>query len=562
MQSKKKQKNARPLPGPTDFSFVSDLKSVELSRDIDENEAYLREIFTDCSDVVIRPFQSDPGVKAVAVIVDGLVKSDQVQRALEMLMVYWKGEGSDVEEIKEKVLPAAQISIVDNYADMLDGVLSGDTAILLEGSDKAILAEFRGPNTRSVGKPSTEEIVRGPQEGFIENIRVNTSLLRRKIKSPNLKMKALKLGRHSRTNVAVAYMEGIVDPKLLEEVMERLSKIDVDIILETGQLEEYMQDSAYSPFPQMQVSERPDGVAAALMNGRIAIFVDGTPMVMLLPTVFLNFLLTVEDHYERFQFATFLRWLRYAFLLLSLFIPAWYVASTTFHPEMIPTTLLLSFASAREKIPFPAVIEVLIMEIVFEALREAGIRLPKQIGAALSILGALIIGQASVEAGIVSAPVVIVVSITGIASFTIPQYNGAVALRMLRFPLIILASMFGIYGVLIGAMFIIGHMAKMRSFGVPYLSPAAPYSPDLKNAMIRMPHWAGTHRPSYLHPQDPIRRGGDAKQIIMQDNGMKGNSKTKGHADENATDKSGGHPSDNPAGQNAEEAKDSDENPT
>jgi spore germination protein KA/spore germination protein len=551
MESKKKQKKPKSLPGPTDFSFVSDLKSVEFSPDIDENEAYLREIFTDCSDVVIRPFQSDPGVKAVAVMVDGLVKSDQVQRALEMLMVYWKGEGSDVEEIKEKVLPAAQISIVENYADMLDGVLSGDTAILLEGSTKAILAEFRGPNTRSVGKPSTEEIIRGPQEGFIENIRVNTSLLRRKIKTPNLKMKALKLGRHSRTNVAVAYMDGIVDPKLLEEVLGRLNKIDVDIILETGQLEEYMQDSAYSPFPQMQVSERPDGVAAALMNGRIAIFVDGTPMVMLLPTVFLNFLLTVEDHYERFQFATFLRWLRYAFLLLSLFIPAWYVASTTFHPEMIPTTLLLSFASAREKIPFPAVIEVLIMEIVFEALREAGIRLPKQIGAALSILGALIIGQASVEAGIVSAPVVIVVSITGIASFTIPQYNGAVALRMLRFPLIILASMFGIYGVLIGAMFIIGHMAKMRSFGVPYLSPAAPYSPDLKNALIRVPHWAGTHRPSYLHPQDPIRRGGDAKEIISQDNGMKdgSNQATNNTDNTQATDKAGGHLSDSQTGQ-------------
>lgn len=551
MESKKKHKKSQSLPGPTDFSFVSDLESVELSPDIDENEAYLREIFTDCSDVVIRPFQSDPGVKAVAVMVDGLVKSDQVQRALEMLMVYWKGEGSDVEEIKEKVLPAAQISIVENYADMLDGVLSGDTAILLEGSTKAILAEFRGPNTRSVGKPSTEEIIRGPQEGFIENIRVNTSLLRRKIKTPNLKMKALKLGRHSRTNVAVAYMDGIVDPKLLEEVLERLNRIDVDIILETGQLEEYMQDSAYSPFPQMQVSERPDGVAAALMNGRIAIFVDGTPMVMLLPTVFLNFLLTVEDHYERFQFATFLRWLRYAFLLLSLFIPAWYVASTTFHPEMIPTTLLLSFASSREKIPFPAVIEVLIMEVVFEALREAGIRLPKQIGAALSILGALIIGQASVEAGIVSAPVVIVVSITGIASFTIPQYNGAVALRMLRFPLIILASMFGIYGVLIGAMFIIGHMAKMRSFGVPYLSPAAPYSPDLKNALIRVPHWAGTHRPSYLHPQDPIRRGGDAKEIISQDNGMKdGSSQATADTDDNqATDKAGGHLSDSQDGQ-------------
>lgn len=524
MKAKEKgRKNKTPSLGPTTYSALKDLKDVPVSSVLDENESYLKELFADCSDVVMRPFEADPGIRSLAVMVDGLVNSTLVQRSLEMLMTYWQEEPNDVEELVERVIPASQIKLVDNYEDMLDGVLSGDTALLIEGNAQAILIELRGPNLRSISKPSTEEIVRGPQEGFIESIRTNTSLIRRRIKTPNLKMKPLKLGRQSRTNVAVAYVEGIVDPKLVPEVMARLSRIDVDAIFETGQLEEYIQDSAFSPFPQVQISERPDAVCAALMNGRIAILVDGTPMVMIVPTVFINFLLTVEDHYERFQFSTFLRWLRYTFLVLSLFVPSLFVAATTFHPEMIPTSILLSIAADREQIPFPAVIEVLIMEVIFEALREAGIRLPKQIGSALSILGALIIGQAAVEAGIVSAPVVIVVSITGIASFTIPQYNGAVALRLLRFPLVIISSIFGIYGILLGAVLLIGHMANLRSFGIPYLAPLAPASTgDMEMTLIRMPHWYSVRRPGYLHPQDEVRRSMQVKNDIERQGGSVG----------------------------------------
>jgi spore germination protein len=509
--------------GPKTYSSLKDLKGVSVSASLDDNENYLKDLFADCSDVVIRPFEADPDVRALAVMVDGLVNSTLVQRSLEMLMTYWQEEPTNVQELMERVIPASQIHLVDNYEDMLDGVLSGDTALLLEGNTQAILIELRGPNLRSIGKPSTEEIVRGPQEGFIEGIRTNTSLIRRRIKTPNLKMKPLKLGRRTRTNIAVTYVEGIVDPGLVDELMARLQRIDVDAIFETGQLEEYIQDSAYSPFPQMQISERPDAVCAALMNGRIAILVDGTPMVMIVPTVFINFLLTVEDHYERFQFTTFLRWLRYTFLILSLFVPSLFVAATTFHPDMIPTSILLSITAAREQIPFPAVIEVLIMDVIFEALREAGIRLPKQVGSALSILGALIVGQAAVEAGIVSAPVVIVVSITGIASFTIPQYNGAVALRLLRFPLVIISSIFGIYGILLAAMLLIGHMANLRSFGIPYLSPLAPASTDdMGMALIRLPHWYSTHRPTFLHPQDEIRRSIQVKHDIEQQRGSTG----------------------------------------
>ncbi|WP_052339806.1 spore germination protein [Gorillibacterium massiliense] len=525
MKASAKNKN-RHLPGPTDYAFVSDLQEVGFSPTLSENEQYLKELTKDCSDIVIRSIELNPGLKALVVLVDGLAKSDLVQEVLEDLMIYHEREEPDVQKILDKWIAATQAKLTDNYADFLIGILSGDTGMLVDGDDRAIMIELRGPATRSVSQPTSEQNIRGSQEAFIENIRTNTALLRRRIKTPMLKMYPLQLGRHSHTNVVISYVEGITDPQLVKEVIRKVEEIDIDLLQETGQIEEFIQTSTISPFPQALISERPDSVASALMNGKIAIFVDGTPLALIVPAVFIDFLVTIEDQYERFQLATFLRWLRFIFLVLALLTPAIFVAITTYHPEMLPTSLLLSFAGAREKIPFPAVIEVILMEIIFEALREAGIRMPKQIGSALSILGALVIGQSAVTAGIVSAPVVIVVSITGIASFTMPQFSGVIVVRLLRFPLIILASMLGMYGVILGVMIIIGHVAKLRSFGVPYLSPITPATPDLVNVMMRPPHWASNQRPSYLHPQDAQRKSDDSEKIAKI--GDKGESSAEG----------------------------------
>ncbi|WNQ14314.1 spore germination protein [Paenibacillus aurantius] len=498
-------------------------------------------MFTDCSDVVIRPFQLETGIPAVAVFVDGLVNTELLENALENIMVFEGGE-VDIERIQLRNLSVSQIKAVDNYGDLLNSMLSGDTALLVEGNTKALLLGLRGAQTRSVGEPETETVIRGPREGFIENLRTNTSLVRRKIKTPRLKMKPLVIGKHSNTNVVVAYLEGISDPELVKETVARLKKINIDTVLESGYLEEYIQDSAFSPFPQVQYTERPDAVAAALAQGRIAIFTDGTPMVLLVPTTFSHLLQATEDYYERFQMGTLIRWLRYLFLLLSILTPGLYVAISTFHQELLPTTLLLSIAAAREAIPFPAVVEALIMEIIFEALREAGIRLPKAVGSAVSILGALVVGQAAVQAGIVSAPMVIVVSITGIASFTIPHYNGAIALRMLRFPIIIAASLFGVYGILIGGMIIVGHMANLRSFGVPYLAPVGPMSlGDLKDVLWRAPIWAMNKRPSFLDVPDITRQGTELKSIIKAQGGFR-DAQSLDRGDENGKEAEHDHP--------------------
>jgi spore germination protein len=505
-----------------EFEFISELNSLPISTDIQENKRFLTRIFTDCSDIVIRPFTVEKDISALAVFVDGLVKTELVENALENLMIF-EGQESDVESLMSRSLPVSQVKKAENYAKFLEGVLNGDTGILLDRNSEGLLLGIRGAAGRAVSEPEVEGVVRGPREGYTENLRINTTLIRRRIKSPKLKMKPFVLGRHSSTAAAVVYIEGLTNPGLIEEVLGRIDKIDVDVILESGFLEEYIQDSALSPFPQMQVTERPDTTAIALMQGRMAIIIDGTPMVLLAPTVFYHLLQASEDYYERFQMGTLIRWLRYLFLFISLFMPGLYVAITTYHAELIPTTLLFSIASAREHIPFPAAVEALIMEVIFEALREAGIRLPKAVGSAVGILGAIVVGQAAVQAGIVSAPMVIVVSITGIASFTIPSFNGAIAVRMLRFPFILMGAMFGIYGILIGLMIMVGHLANLRSFGVPYLSPVGPMKPSsLSDVVIRSPFWAMTRRPGFMNLLDDVRMKPSITKEIWKQRGQKG----------------------------------------
>ncbi|KEO84804.1 spore germination protein [Tumebacillus flagellatus] len=502
--------------------YVEQLHEVPVYRDLERNHRFLEVLFQDCSDIVLRPFQIEGSREALAVFVDGLIDTAEVNRSLKGMMID-EGESGLVTTLAFESVPACQIADVDNYGDLLLSVLGGDTGVFIEGNAKALLLGLRGGSTRSIAEPETEAVVRGPREGFIEHLRTNTAMLRRKLKTPNLKMKSMVVGRHTNTNVVVAFLEGIVDPATVEEVIGRIQKIQIDGVLESGYIEELIQDSTYSPFPQVQYSERPDTVAASLLEGRVAIFVDGTPFVLIAPTTFWQLLQANEDYYERFQMATLIRWLRYVFLILAMLMPSLYIAISTFHQSMLPTTLLLSVAAARETIPFPAVVEAFIMEVAFEALREAGVRLPKTVGQAVSILGALVVGQAAVQAGIVSAPMVIIVSITGIASFTIPRYNAAITFRMLRFPLMILASIFGMYGILIGVMFILGHMANLRSFGIPYLSPTGPLSAnDLRDVIIRAPWTEMSKRPSFLDIQDARRAGEAMVKDVDRGKGQKG----------------------------------------
>ncbi|MUT65331.1 spore germination protein [Paenibacillus sp. NEAU-GSW1] len=492
--------------GRLDHKAIGQLKHMRIENTVKANRALLEELFTDSSDFVIREFQIEKGPKALICLVDGLVTSALVDDAMQALMVF-EGGAFTIDTICEQALPVGQALQVQHYSELLVNVLAGDVGLIIEGGRTAVCLGLRGGERRTVAEPETETVVRGPREGFTEKLRTNTALVRSRIKSPRLKMKSFVIGTESNTNVVLSYMAGIVNPKLVEEVERRLNDIKIDAVLESGYIEEFIQDQVTSPFPQIQTTERPDAVAAAVLEGRIAILVDGTPFALIAPFTFWQWLHASEDYYERFMVGTLTRMLRVCCLFIALMAPALYIAVSTYHPEMIPTNLLISIAASREAIPFPAVVEALIMEIAFEALREAGIRLPRTVGQAVSILGALVVGQAAVQAGIVSAAMVIVVSMTGIASFTLPRYNAAIAIRLLRFPLMLLASVFGLLGIILGTVAIISHMSKITSFGVPYIAPASPFSAgDWKDVVFRAPWSKMKSRPQFIHPEDTIRQ--------------------------------------------------------
>jgi spore germination protein KA len=334
-------------------------------------------------------------------------------------------------------------------------------------------------------------------------------MLRRKIKSPDLMFDSLKIGVRTKTDVCIAYINGLADPKLIEEIKRRLDRIKTDAILESGYIEQFIEDEPYSIFPMIANSEKPDKVAAKLLEGRAAILVDGTPFVLTAPALFIESFQAAEDYYSRPYFASLIRLLRYVSYFISILAPGLYVAISTFHQELIPTDLLLTMAAAHEGVPFPSVLEAAIMIIMFEILREAGVRLPRPIGSAVSIVGALVIGEAAVSAGLIGAPMVIVVAITAVSSFVVPAQTDSGAI--LRYGFLILAGFMGGFGIAIGLLAVLFYMASLKSFGVPYLSSLAPFNAsDMKDVFIRAPIWEMNKRPKDIPCQDAAQFSGKA----------------------------------------------------
>jgi spore germination protein KA len=392
--------------------------------------------------------------------------------------------------LQNDVLVASNVVLINEIKDVLDALLAGFAVVLLEGSDQGLKIAAAGWEDRAVGEPISQTVVRGPMEGFNENLRTNTGLIRKRIRDPHLWIEEREIGRVTNTRVAVVYLEHIVDQEVVNELRRRLDEIDIDAILESGYIEELVQDKTGTIFPTVYNSERPDTVCAALLEGRVAIIIDGTPFVLLVPALFVHFFQSPEDYYQRADISSLIRMIRYLAFFIALLAPSFYIAITTFHQEMLPTNLLISLAAQREGVPFPAFIEAILMELTYEILREAGIRIPKTVGQAVSIVGTLVIGQAAVDAGVVSAAMVIIVSITAISSYVIPENGLSISVRILRFVLMILAAAFGFYGILMVLLITVTHLCSLRSFGVSYMSPFAPYiGKDLKDTIFRVP-WA------------------------------------------------------------------------
>ena len=489
-----------------------------LTQDFNDKMEKIHSTFAKSSDVVIREFQigKRKRIKAAIIYTDGLADTTTIQDVImESLMTEEShldlpSEQLDpatiVDWVKNNILTMGNVVEVRDYETLYTTVLSGGTIILIEGVTQVLAASTQGWVDRGVQEPGSQTVVRGPRESFSESLRVNTALVRRKIKDSALYCESKQIGRITKTSVAVMYIKGIVTDSIVTEVHERLDRIDIDGILEGGYIEELIQDETFTPFPTVFNTERPDTVAACLLEGRVAIVVDGTPFVLVVPSLFIQNFQAAEDYYQRADISTLLRLLRITCLGISLLGPSFYIAVTTYHQEIFPTQLLINLAAQREGVPFPAFVEALIMEVTFEILREAGIRMPRAVGQAVSIVGALVLGQAAVEAGIISASMVIVVSITAIANFVFPAYSMAIAIRMLRFGMMFLAATFGLYGVTIGLLALLLHLNSLRSFGIPYMAPFSPFiADDQKDALFRFPIWGLFSRPRLINQKNSKR---------------------------------------------------------
>ncbi|MET3318577.1 UNVERIFIED_ORG: spore germination protein KA [Peribacillus simplex] len=514
---KKQRKNSINLS-----SFKQDDQNKEMSKDLlktslQGNIQHVKQQLGNSGDIVIREIQigKEGIVKACIFYTDGLVDTSSIQNfIMESLMLdinpdqeqMISSQQNVLQVLKGRILAVGDIKDVTEFSSLFTSLLSGDVILLLDGYAQGFSIGMRGGKDRGVMESTTETVVRGPKEGFTENLRTNTALIRRKIKTPQLWLESKKIGKLTKTDVAIMYIDGIVNDKVVEEVHRRLDRIDIDGILESGYIEELIQDETHTPFPTMYYSERPDVIAAELLEGKVAILVDGTPIVLVVPALFVSFIHSAEDYYQRADIATLIRLLRFFTIFIALLGPSLYIAITTYHQEMLPTRLLISLAAQREGVPFPAFFEALMMEVAFEILREASLRMPKAIGQAISIVGTLVIGSAAVEAGIVSAAMVIVVAITAISSFVLPSFTISMSIRMLRFPMMALAASFGLFGIIVGVIALVLHMCSLRSYGVPYMSPFAPFIPeDMKDTLIRVPRWGMFSRPRLISQKNNKR---------------------------------------------------------
>lgn len=477
---------------------------------IDSN--IIKNLYAKSTDVLVRSIEIT-GQNALTVsifCVDGLVNS----QVLDLTILKPIATENELKQCQNQMELAdyllnhgggyhAFASFVTDFHQLNTMVMSGMCAILLDDIHAAVVYDVRTFDKRSVSEPSEEGSMKGAKDSFNEVLRTNTALIRRRIRSPYLTIEQMYVGRLSRTDVALIYMSNICNLDLVDKIRKKLQAIDIDNICAASFIEEFITENKNTLMPQVMYTQRPDRCCANLTDGRIVLVVDGIPYVYVLPCQFPMLLQSTEDYSESFLAGSVLRCLRYLTLLVSLLLPAFYIAVTTFHVHLLPLPMLLSIQKAKINVPFTSRIEVLGLLLAFEILIEASLRLPKNIGSAISIVGGLVVGQAAVAANVISPVVVIIIALAGIAGFTIPNQDLSIALRISRFVLALLASFAGFYGLMIGFLFIITHVCSLDNFGVPYMSPfVETIKTDLQDTLLRYPVNNFKYRPEGIAPQN------------------------------------------------------------
>ncbi len=484
-------------------------ESDRVSKDFEENISYVKARFNYPlnNDVVIREIKMKEGRKAFLVFIDGMVSSESVDFAIikTLLEMPYFTDGEIYkyeEEINDRFIVHSQASSTSSMDTVFEEVNYGSCAVFVDGFSKAFVLDVRSWEHRSIDKPENEQSIYGPQEAFAEMLRTNTVLVRKILKSEKLIAEGVKIGNVSKTRGVIMYLSDVANPELVNEVRRRINGIDMDYVISSEQVGLMLEENSFAVTTQFLVTERPDRVANALTEGRVALILNGNPHALIMPTTMFELTHSVSDNYLRIPYANMSRVIRIFATLLSTLLPALYLAITLFHQEIIPTYLLYSISASRENVPFPSLIELLLMDLSFEMIREAGIRMPGPIGSTLGIVGGLILGQAAVSAKIVSPIMIIVIAITGIGSFATADYSLSWTYRILRLVFVILASLMGFYGIGIGLFIYALLLANQKSFGVPFLSPMPKVrSKCVSNAAFENPIWRKEQRPDFLKPQ-------------------------------------------------------------
>lgn len=487
-------------------------KNIQISLNLKENIELINKIFSIYPDLTIREIKisNNPEYSADLIYIDKMIQSDVLEQAIIKKLIS-KNQCStyDIYNIDyyKYLLGVNDKSILNHIYEVVDMILNGKIILFVNGIDKAVSIDLKKPPGRGIEEPQVETVIRGPREGFTEDISTNILLLRKIIKSVNLKAEHFVLGEDTKTDVYMMYLSNIANPEIVSELRERVTRIDVNAVLGNSYIKEYIEDEPLSLVPTIFSSERPDVVAAKLLQGRVAVLVDCTPLVITVPAIFSEFMVSTEDFYLNFSYATVNRIVRYSSFILSILLPGLYVAITTFHQELIPTALLVSFIKARSGVPYSSMFECFLMLSVYEILREAGTRMPRSVGQAISVVGALVLGQAAVDAGLVSAPMVIIISVTAVASFAVPSSDLYTAMIVPRIVLLLLGGSLGLLALSTGLLFFAAKLISKRSFGIPYMEPLAPFvKSEFWDFFIRRPLWAKTKRSKMITGKETYKQ--------------------------------------------------------
>ncbi len=507
----------KPAPKPeTASSNKSNIPENDLPLAIKEKVDMLAPYLDKSEDIIKRSFMVGSNLKipAQAVYINQIIDTDVLNRqVLEPLMQHGGAEAEAlvnnvITMLSNSSLPVGQVMKVRGLREVVHNIYDGLVVVLVDGCQEALVIDIHGGEYRAVDEPPGERTARGPREGFVENMDINISMIRRRLRDPNLVVKKTMVGRRTRTPVAILYIEDIASLDAVNDLRKRLDAIDTDGIVATGFIEQFIEKSPWSPFPQVWSSERPDRLTMKLLEGRIVLIAHGTPLAITAPTLALEFFQASEDYYERTIYSSFTRFVRFCAFFLAVSLPALYIGLLSFHPELMPLKLLVPLAQSRTQVPFPALLEALIQLFIIEMVIESGLRLPGSVGQTVGVVAGIILGQAAIAAKLASPAVIIVIAVTTIATYVMPSSGMLLASRILRIPLIMVSAVFGIFGFSMGWLLIVIHVAALQDFGAAYYSPFAPIRwSDAKDSAFRTFLWKMDKRPLSIPHQDSQRQG-------------------------------------------------------